>query len=97
MFCLDRLGFFRGHPGDHDGILLTNHGLHDTQNLHHRFALTENHFRKAFSQGSVVIHARIGEILKGEVFQFIEGRFDTEAAARDRFQDFSNGFGIHEL
>ena len=43
----------------------------------------------------MVVHMGIGEIFKGKVLELAHGRLYGQAAGSHRFQQFSQGLGIH--
>ncbi len=57
--------------------------LGDSGDLLGGFALPEDHFRKAFSQSTVVIHPGKAQVFKGQSLEEVEGAVDIEGAALD--------------
>ena len=65
------------------------------RNLRGRLSFSENDFRHAVSQRTMMVHLGEAEVFKRQMTQPVHGVVRREFALAYLLEEFANGFGVH--
>lgn len=95
QFFLDGACGLFGDTGGEDVVALGGNAFGNSGNLRGSLALSENHFRHAMAEGTVVVYLGELDVLERHVLHLDGGGFGREFAGTDLFEEGENLFLIH--